>query len=146
MCNTSFLINCRQGDFIVLYVWEILVRKNVTIFEGCRFSRFSIFIWLSFRKIETKNFNSDPSFFNSFKIGTISFSAHFLNCVHIGKNQTIAATILGLSSGKRFVKSTEGFLRFLNHGYGKKLYIDTLKSRYWSLFVLLFLLSYTCIL
>ena len=43
------------------------------------------------------------------KLGTLSPAAHFLNCVHIGRSQTIAAIICGLSSGKRFVKLREVF-------------------------------------
>ena len=43
------------------------------------------------------------------KLGTISPAAHFLNCVHIGGSQTIAAIICGLSFGKRFVKLREVF-------------------------------------
>ena len=37
-------------------------RKNLTIFKGCHYSRLFIMISLSFRKIETKNLNSDPLF------------------------------------------------------------------------------------
>ena len=105
-------IDCRlpgQGGFIVPYVWEIVVRKNLTNFEGCHFARFYILIWWSFPKIETKNFNSGSCFFKLVKLGTISPAAHFLNCVHIGRSQTIAAIICGLSSGKRFVKLREVF-------------------------------------
>ena len=106
---TLFLIVSHQGDFIVLYVWEIVVRKNLTNFEGCHFARFYILIWWSFPKIETKNFNSGPCFFKLVKLGTISPAAHFLNCVHIGRSQTISAIICGLSSGKCFVKLREVF-------------------------------------
>ena len=105
-------IDCRlpgQGGFIVPYVWEIVVRKNLTNFEGCHFARFYILIWWTFPKIKTKNFNSGPCFFKLVKLGTISPAAHFLNCVHIGRSQTIAAIICGLSSGKRFVKLREVF-------------------------------------
>ena len=56
---------------------------------------------------ETKNFKSDPYFFKLVKLGTIS--AYFLNCVHIGRSQTRAAIICGLSSGKHFVKFREVF-------------------------------------
>ena len=105
----KLLIAARQGGFIVPYVWEIVVRKNLTNFEGCHFARFYILIWWSFPKIETKNFNSGSCFFKLVKLGTISPAAHFLNCVHIGRSQTIAAIICGLSSGKRFVKLREVF-------------------------------------
>ena len=109
------------------------------------FLDFILLIWLSLPKIETKNFNSDPCFFNLVKLGTISPAAYFINCVHIGRSQ-MAAIICGLSSGKCFVKLNRGFLRFLNYEHGKMVYRGALKSRYRSLFVLLLLLSYSCIL
>ena len=99
-----WFIAARQSNFIVLYVWEIVVRKNLTNFEGCHFARFYILIWWSFAKIETKNFNSGSCFLKLVKLGTISPAAHFLNCVHHGRSQTIAAIICSLSSGKFFVK------------------------------------------
>ena len=98
------IIAARQGGFIVPYVWEIVVRKHVTNFEGCHFARFYILIWWSFPKIETKNFNLGPYFFKLVRLGTKSPAAHFLNCVHIGRSQMIAAIICGLSSRKHFVK------------------------------------------
>ena len=110
--NLKQFIAARQGGFIVPYVWEIVVRKNLTNFEGCHFARFYILIWWSFPKIETKNFNSGSCFFKLVKLGTISPAAHFLNCVHIGRSQTIAAIIYGLSSGKRFIKLEEFFKIF----------------------------------
>ena len=106
------IIAANQGGFIVPYVWEIVVRKNLTNFEGCHFARFYILIWWSFPKIETKNFNSGSCFFKLVKLGTISPAAHFLNCVHIGRSQTIAAIICGLSSGKHFVNLREVFKIF----------------------------------
>ena len=142
----KLLIAARQGGFIVPYVWEIVVRKNLTNFEGCHFARFYILIWWSFSKIETKNFNSGPCFFKLVKLGTILPDAHFLNCVHIGRSQTIAAIICGLFFGKTLRKVKRSFLRFLNYKYRKKLSRDVLEIRYWSLFVLLFLLSYARIL
>ena len=60
--------------FIVLYVWEIVVRKNLTNFEGCHFAQFYILIWWSFPKIEPKSFNSGPCFFKLVKLGTISLA------------------------------------------------------------------------
>ena len=107
--QNTLLIAARRGGFIVPYVWEIVVRKNLINFEGCHFARFYILIWWSFPKIETKNFNSGPCFFKLVKLGTISLTAHFLNCVHIRRSQTIAAIICGLSSGKCFVKLREIF-------------------------------------
>ena len=103
-----FIAACQVG-FIVPYVREIVVRKNLTNFEGCHFARFYILIRWSFPKIETKNFNSGPCLFKLVKLGTIWPAAHFLNCVYIGRSQTTAATIFGLSSGKRFVKLREVF-------------------------------------
>ena len=103
------VIAARQGGFIVSYVWEVVVRKNLTNFEGCHFAQFYILIWWSFLKIETKNFKLGPCFFKLVKLGTISPSAHFRYCVHIGRSQTIAAMICDLSSGKRLVKLREVF-------------------------------------
>ena len=114
-------IAARQGGFIVPHVWEIVARKNLATFKGCHFARFYILIWWSFLKIETKNFNSDPCFFKLVKLGTISPAAHFLNYVHIGRSQTIAAIVHGLSSGKRFVKLEEVFVRLLNYKHRYKL-------------------------
>ena len=69
--------NCRpQGGFIAPNVWEIVVRKNLTIFKGCHYSRFYIMISLSFRKIETKNLNSDPHILIFLVLGTTSSAAH----------------------------------------------------------------------
>ena len=84
-------------------------RKNLTISEGCHFAWFYILIWWSFPKIETKNFNLDPYFSKLVKMEMISPAAHFLNCVHIGRSQSIAAIICGLSPVKRFVKLREVF-------------------------------------
>ena len=105
----KLLIAARQGGFIVPYVWEIVVRKNLTNVEGCYFARFYILIWWSFRKIETKNFNSGPCFFKPVKLGTISPTAQLQLSVHIGRSQTIAPIIYGVSSGKRFVKLRDVF-------------------------------------
>ena len=54
------LIAVPQGGFIALHVWEVVCRKNLTIFKGCHYFRFYITISLSFQKIATKNLNSDP--------------------------------------------------------------------------------------
>ena len=59
--------------------------------------------------MKAKNFNSGPCLFKLVKLGKISPAAHFLNCIHIGRSQTIAGIIRGLSSGKRFVKLREVF-------------------------------------
>ena len=57
-------------------------------------------MWLCFRKIETKVFNSNSIFFNLVKLGTISPAAHCLNCVHILRGQTMAATTCRISKQK----------------------------------------------
>ena len=80
-------IAARQGGFIIPHVWEIVVRKNLTNFEGYHFGRFYLLIWWSFPKIKTKNFNSGPCFFKLVKLGTISPVAHFFNCVRTGKSR-----------------------------------------------------------
>ena len=107
--GTNSFIAAHQGGFIVPHVWEIALRKNLKNFESSYFARFYILIWWSFPKTETKNLNWGSCFFKLAKLGTISPAAHFLNCVHIGGSQTIAATFCGLSSGKRFVKLREFF-------------------------------------
>ena len=137
------LIAARQGGFIVPYVWEIVVRKNLTIFEGCHFPRFYIIDLIKFRENRDKEFQFGPILVNLVELGRISPAAHFIYCVHIGRSQKMAAIICGLSSGKWFVKLNR-FLRSLNYEHGKKIYRGALKSRYWNLFVLLLL--YTCIL
>ena len=108
---SNYLIAARQSGFIVPCVWEIVVRKNLAIFKGCHFAQFYILIWWSFPKIETKNFNSGLHFCKLVKLGTISPAVHFLNCVPIGRSQTIAAIVCGLS-GKRFVKLRDVFQDF----------------------------------
>ena len=100
---------------IVPHVWETVVRKNLTIFEGCHFTRFYILIWQSFRKSRQRISTRTQAIFTLVKLGTISFAAYFLNCVHVGRSQTIAAIIRGLSSGKRFLKLKRSFLRLLNY-------------------------------
>ena len=50
-----FIIAAPQGGFIALHVWEIVGRKNLTVFKGCHCSQLYIIISLSFQKIETKN-------------------------------------------------------------------------------------------
>ena len=47
-------------SFIAPHVWEIVGRKNLTIFKGCHYSRFFMIISSSFLKIESKKWNSDP--------------------------------------------------------------------------------------
>ena len=130
------IIATRQYGFIVRHVWEIIVRKSLTIFEGCNFPRFFILIWLSFQEIDTRNFKSDPWFFD------------LVNCIHIVGSQTIAAIILGFQSffWKTLPKDNRRSLRFLTYEHRKKHFKDPLKSRYWNLFKQQLILSCTCIL
>ena len=65
-----FIAAC-QGGFIVPYLRELVVRKNLTNFEGSHFAPFYILIWWSFPKIETKNFSSGSCLFKLVKLGTI---------------------------------------------------------------------------
>ena len=50
LLRRSHTTAARQGGFIVPYVWEIVVRKHVTNFEGCHFARFYILIWWRLRQ------------------------------------------------------------------------------------------------
>ena len=68
----SHIIAAHQGGFIVPYVWEIVVRKNLTNLEGCHFARFYILISRSFPKIEAKDFNSASCFFKLVKFRDIT--------------------------------------------------------------------------
>ena len=68
----KIFIAAPQGGFIVPHVWEIVGRKNHTIFKGCHYSRFYIMISSNFRKIETKNLNSDPRILVLLVLGTTS--------------------------------------------------------------------------
>ena len=143
--NKIVFIAARQGGFIVPYVWEIVARKNLTIFEGCHFPRFyNWFDWVSWKSRQRISIRT-----HAFLILLNWERYHLLHIsltVHIGRSQKIAAIIRGLSSGKCFVKLNRRFSRFLNYEHGKKIYRGALKSRDWSLFVLLLLLFYTCIL
>ena len=65
-----------QGGFIVPHIWEIVVRKNLTIFKGCHYSWFYIMISSSFREIETTNLNLDPCVLIFLVLGTRSPAAH----------------------------------------------------------------------
>ena len=65
-----YLIVAPQVGFIAPYEWEIVYRKNLKIFKGCHYSRFYIMIPLSFRKIETRNLNSDPPILIFLVLGT----------------------------------------------------------------------------
>ena len=71
-----YLIATPQGGFIAPHVREIVGRKNLTMFKGCHYSRFDIMICSSFRKIETKNLNSDPGILILLVRRTTSLHAH----------------------------------------------------------------------
>ena len=68
------LIAAPQGGFIAPHVWEIVCRKNLTIFKGYHYSRFYIMISLSFWKMETKNLNLNPGYFNFLRTGNCIIS------------------------------------------------------------------------
>ena len=74
----AILIAPPQGGFIP-YVWEIVGKKNLTIFKGCHYSIFYIIISSSFWKIETKNLNSDPCILMFLILGTSSPAAYSLS-------------------------------------------------------------------
>ena len=57
-------IAARQRGFIVPNAWKVVVRKNLTNFEGCHFAWIYILIWWSFPKIETKNSTRAHVFWN----------------------------------------------------------------------------------
>ena len=63
-------IAASQGGFIAPHICEIVCRKTLTIFKSCHYSRFYITIFSSFRKIETKDLNSDPRILIFLVLGT----------------------------------------------------------------------------
>ena len=79
-CSIHIMIAAPQGGFIVTLVWEIVGRKNLTIFKGCHHSRFFIMISSSYSKIETHRLivNSDPGILTSLVLGTTSLATHWL--------------------------------------------------------------------
>ena len=60
-----YVIAARHGGFIVPYVWEIVVRKNLTIFEGCHFPRYYIIDLIEFCENRDKEFQFGPMLFQS---------------------------------------------------------------------------------
>ena len=48
------MIAALQGGFIVPHVWEIVVRKNLSIFKGCHYSWFYIMISSVFGKLRQR--------------------------------------------------------------------------------------------
>ena len=73
------MIAAPQSGFIAPHVWEIVGGKNLTIFKGCHYSRSYMIISSSFRKIETKNLNSDPRILILLILGTTSLAAYKLS-------------------------------------------------------------------
>ena len=56
-------IAARQGGFIVSYVRKIVVRKNITILEGCHFPRFYINDLTELPENRDKEFQFGPMLF-----------------------------------------------------------------------------------
>ena len=94
--DTSILITASLGTFIAPHVWEIVGRKNLTIFKGCHYSRFHIMIPLSFWKIETKNLNSDPHNFNFPRTGWELHHQLHIRYLNISSDHGIEAATRGL--------------------------------------------------
>ena len=75
------------------------VRMEIEVTERCHNFRtlsLSLILYIDFprfQKFETKNFNSDPCFFNLVKLGTISPAVHFLGCADLGRSQVIEEVI-----------------------------------------------------
>ena len=67
-----------QSGFIALYVWKIGDRTNLIFFKDCHYSGFYIIISLSFWKIETKSWNSDPLILIFLVLETSSQAAYLL--------------------------------------------------------------------
>ena len=60
------IIAAWQGGFIVPYIWEIVVRKILTIFEGCHFPQVYIIDLIEFSENWDKDFQFGPMLFQSF--------------------------------------------------------------------------------
>ena len=54
------LIATPQSSFIAAHGWEMVGRKNLTIFKVCHYRWFYMMISSRFRKVKAKNVNSDP--------------------------------------------------------------------------------------
>ena len=109
----STLIAAPQGDFIAPHVREIVSKKNLTIFLGCHYFRFYIIISLGFRKIETKNLNSNPRILIFFVLGT-NHQLH-ISYLNIRSYHDIEAAIRGYSYVplKTFVKLAQDINIFI---------------------------------
>ena len=96
-CSAQFdsvIIAAPEGGFMGPHVWEIVGRKNLTIFKGCHYSRFYIMISSGFRKIKTKNLNSDVRILIFLVLGVPALHIGYLN---IRSCHEIEAAICGLS-------------------------------------------------
>ena len=76
--NDWSFIAAPQGGFIAPHVWEIVGRKNLAIFKGCRYSWFYMISW-SFQKIEAKNLNLELCILNFLVLGTTLPAAYCLS-------------------------------------------------------------------
>ena len=69
--------HCRPTGWLYSLVRKrIVVRKSLTIFEGCHFPRFYISDLIEFSENRDKEFQFGPMLFNLVKLGTISPAAH----------------------------------------------------------------------
>ena len=68
-------------------------------------------------------------FRSSFKLGTKSPAPHFINCVHTGRSQKMAAMIRGLSSGKIFRKVKQKVFKIFKLRTWKMIYRGVLKKQ-----------------
>ena len=67
-------------------------------YKSEKFSQFSKVASFRQVKVKTKNFNSNPSFFNLVKLATISPAAYFFDCVNIGKVKQEAIIFVGFQN------------------------------------------------
>ena len=140
------IVNCpRKGGFIVSYVWEIAVRKSLTIFEGCHFLRFYIIDLTEFSENRDKEFQFGSMIFSI----VLNWGYHLL---HISLN------VYTLEEVKRCHNHSWAFFRKILCKVKQKVF-EIFKLPTWeeniqrcpikqilNLFVLLLLLSYSCIL
>ena len=92
---SCMVIAAPLGGFIAPHVWEIVCRKNLTIFKGCHYFRFYIAISLSFQEIETKNSNLD---------------ARILIFLVLGTNHQLHITYLNVRSDHDIEAAIRGFI------------------------------------
>ena len=68
------------------------------MYKKCELEIANLLIISSIWIIETKNFNSNPCFFNLVKLVEISLAVLLLNYVNVGRRQAIEAIINGLAN------------------------------------------------